>query len=178
MWLRQLPNALTVLRLCLVGVLWVLALLHWPAAFVIVLAVAWFTDAIDGAIARAYHLESRQGAMLDSIADNSIQISQPFWLWLLRPEIYTHYWVLIVILLILFVAGMVLQWLRRAPMHTYANKVTAWLVAAFLLYTYAFGLNVPFMWITFIGLAYAMTEAILILLLKDEVSEDTRSLWG
>lgn len=178
MHLKNLPNALTILRLCLVLVLWVLALMHWPIAFVIVLAIAWFTDAIDGTIARTYHLESKQGAVLDSVADNTIQLSQPFWLWLLRPEIYTHYWPLIVILLLLFIVGMVLQWQRRAPMHTVANKVTAWLVAAFLLYTYPFGLNVPFMWITFVGLFYAMGEGILILLLKDEVSEDTKSLWS
>ncbi|MBU0611668.1 MAG: CDP-alcohol phosphatidyltransferase family protein [Armatimonadetes bacterium] len=177
MSVRDIPNALTILRLCLVGVLWVLALLHWPVAFVICLAVAWFTDAIDGVIARTYHVESKQGAVLDSVADNSIQISQPFWLWLLRPEIYTHYWHLIAILLVLFVGGMILQWLRRAPMHTWANKVTAWLVAAFLLYTYAFGLCVWFMWVTFVGLVYAMGEAILILLFKDDVSEDTKSLW-
>ena len=178
MRLKDLPNALTILRLCLVGVLWALAALHWPITFVIVLAIAWFTDAIDGVIARTYHLESKQGAVLDSVADNSIQISQPFWLWLLRPEIYTHYWHLIAILLVLFLAGMILQWVRRAPMHTWANKVTAWLVAAFLLYTYAFGLVPIFMWITLVGLAYAMAEGILILLFKDEVSEDTKSLWS
>jgi len=177
MHLRGLPNALTSLRIGLVGVLWVLALVHWPVAFVIVLAVAWLTDAVDGAIARTYHLESKQGAMLDSIADNAIQISQPFWLWLLRPEIYTHYWGLIVILLVLFITGMVLQWLRHAPLHTWANKITAWLVALFLLGTYAFGLCVPFMWVTFLGLAYALSEGILILLFKDEVSENTRSWW-
>ena len=177
MSVRDIPNALTITRLCLVAVLWVLALLHAPTAFVFVLAIAWFTDAIDGVIARTYHLESKQGAVLDSVADNTIQISQPFWLWLLRPEIYTHYWHLIAILIVLFVVEMILCWLRRAPMHTWANKVTAWLVAAFLLYTYAFGLCVWFMWVTFVGLAYAMGEAILILLFKDDVSEDTKSLW-
>jgi cardiolipin synthase (CMP-forming) len=153
MILKNLPNALTILRLGLVLVLWVLALSHAPVAFVIILAVAWFTDAIDGTIARTYHLESKQGAVLDSVADNSIQLSQPFWLWLLRPEVYTHYWPLIAILLLLFIVGMILQWQRRAPMHTYANKATAWLF-------------------------YAMGEGILILLLKDEVSEDTKSLWS
>lgn len=178
MSVKNLPNALTVLRLCLVAVLWVLALAHWPVAFVICLAVAWFTDAIDGTIARMYHIESKQGAVLDSIADNSIQISQPFWLWLLRPEIYTHYWPLIAIMIVLFVAEMILCWLRKAPMHTWANKATAWLIAAFLLYTYAFGVSPVFMWMTFLGLFYAMGEAILILLFKDEVSEDTKSWWG
>jgi cardiolipin synthase (CMP-forming) len=178
MILRNLPNALTILRICLVGVLWVLALNHLPTAFVIVLAVAWFTDSIDGVIARTYHLESKQGAALDSIADNSIQISQPFWLAFLRPEIYTHYWPVIATLVVLFIVEMILSWQRRAPMHTWANKITAWIVALFLLGTYAFGVNAVCMWITFATLCYAMGEAILILLFRDDASEDTRSLWG
>jgi cardiolipin synthase (CMP-forming) len=178
MSIKNVPNALTMLRLCLVVVLWAWALLHWPTVFVITLAVAWFTDAIDGTIARKYHLESKHGAVMDSVADNSIQISQPFWVWLLRPELYTHYWHLIATLVLLFVVGMVLQWQRRAPMHTWANKASAWLIAAFLLYTYAFGVAPWFMWVTFVGLAYAMFESILILLFKDQVSEDTKSIWS
>lgn len=175
---KDVPNAICALRIALVPVLWVLAVKDLSTAFVIVLAVAWLTDAVDGYLARTYHLESKLGAVLDSIADNSIQISQPFWLWLLRPEVYDRYWHLVATLVLLFVAGMVLQWQRRAPMHTWANKITAWLVAAFLLYTYAFGLNAPFMWVTFIGLTYAMLEGILILLFKREVSEKTKSLWS
>ena len=178
MHLKNLPNALTILRLCLVPVLWVLALAHLPTAFVIVLALAWFTDAIDGYVARTYHLESKLGAMLDSIADNAIQISQPVWLWLLRPEVYIRYWPLVAILVLLFIVEMFLSWQRRAPMHTLANKITAWIVAAFLLYTYAVGLNGLFLWFTFLTLCYAMGEAVLILLLKDEASEDTKSWWG
>jgi cardiolipin synthase (CMP-forming) len=178
MSVKNVPNALTYLRLCLMLVLWVLALKHWPTAFVITLAVAWFTDAIDGTIARRYHVQTPRGAVLDSIADNSIQISQPFWLWLLRPEIYTDYWHLIGTLVVLFIAAMVLTWLRRAPMHTWANKATAWLIALFLLYTYAFGVAPWFMWVTFVGLTYATLESILILLFKDDASEDTKSLWS
>ena len=178
MRVQNIPNALTTLRLCLVVVLWALALLHWPTVFVIALALAWFTDAIDGTIARHYHIESKHGAALDSVADNSIQISQPFWLALLRPEIYTHYWPLIATLVWMFVIAMWLSYERKAPMHTRANKITAWIIALFLLYTYAFGVNAPFMWFTFITLSYATLESILILVFRDDASEDTKSLWG
>lgn len=178
MYLKHVPNAICVLRLCLIPLLWYLAYLRARGFFVGALAFTWLTDAVDGYVARTYHLESRLGARLDSIADNAVQLSMPFWLWLLRPEVYQHYWYLVAILLVLFVVSMVLQWYRNAPLHTYANKLTAWLLAAFLLYTFAVGLNRAFMWITFIALLYAIGEGIVMLATRYEVSEDTKSMWG
>lgn len=177
MYLKHVPNAICILRLCMIPVLWYIAYLRARGWFVGALAFTWFTDAIDGHIARTYHVESKLGAVLDSIADNSVQLSMPFWLWMLVPELYVRYWYLVVIMLVLFIAGMALQWYRRAPLHTYANKFTAWVLAVFLLYTFAVGLSPVFMWITFFALVYAMGEGLLILMVKREVSENTRSLW-
>ena len=174
---KDIPNALCIARLCCLPVLWILAASHLRLAFVIVLALAWLTDAIDGYLARTYHLESKLGARLDSIADDSLQISMPFWLWFLAPGLYTRFWPLVAIILALFVLAMLMQISRKAPMHTYANKLTAWWLAAFLLYTFAVGLNVTFMWLTFLALLYAMGESIVILGSPYEVSENTKSWW-
>lgn len=178
MRLKNLPNAICIVRLCMIPVLWYVAIVHERWWFVGLLAFTWFTDAIDGVIARKYHLESPLGAVLDSVSDNSVQLSMPFWLYLLVPELYTHYWYLVAIMLSAFVFSMVLQWRRRAPLHTYANKATAWLLAAFLLTTFAFGVNVIFMWFTFVCLMYALIEGILILFLRKHVSEETKTFWS
>lgn len=158
--------------------LWWIAIQHARGWFVGVLAFTWFTDALDGYLARTYHLESKLGARLDSIADDAIQLSMPFWLWFLRPEVYQRYWYLVAIMLMTFMIAMLLQLRRRAPMHTWANKLTAWLLAGFLLYTFAFGLNVVLMWITFLGVMYAMVENIIILQTFTHADETTTSMWG
>jgi phosphatidylglycerophosphate synthase len=175
MQFKDVPNAICLLRLALIPVLWLLALYEARAAFVILFAFTWFTDAVDGYLARTYHLESRRGAQLDSIADNAVQLSMPFWLWFLAPDVYRRFWPLVLIILALFILSMLMQISRKAPMHTYANKITAWLLAAFVIYTFAVGLNVAFMWITFLALTYAMVESIMILGSPYEVSEDTKS---
>ena len=175
---KDVPNAICIGRIAMIGVLWLLALTHHPGLFVGALALTWFSDAVDGYLARTYHLESRLGARLDSIADNLVQLSMLGWIYFLRPELYRDHWPPIAVLLFLFVVGMVLQYRRRAPLHTYANKLTAWVLAAFLLYTFPFGVNTIFMWVTFALLAYAMVEGLFILLLAPEVSENTKSLWG
>jgi cardiolipin synthase (CMP-forming) len=177
MKLKHLPNALCALRIACVPVLWVLAFEQLRVPFIVVLVVAWLTDAVDGTIARRYHLESPFGAKLDSIADNSLSLSMIGYVYLLRRELYTDYWYLIAILVALTVASIVLQARRKAPMHTYANKATAWVLAVFLLYTFIAGVNPVAMWITFALLSYATVEAILLLLCCKTVNEDTRCIW-
>jgi CDP-diacylglycerol--glycerol-3-phosphate 3-phosphatidyltransferase len=70
--LTQLPNALTVARLCLIPVF--VALLvqagggpSWAAG--ILFGVAAITDQIDGFLARRWHAESRFGKIADPLAD-------------------------------------------------------------------------------------------------------------
>ena len=64
------PNALSVLRLLGVPLfLWLLLGPHADLAALIVLAVAGFTDWLDGVLARALNQTSKIGALLDPAAD-------------------------------------------------------------------------------------------------------------
>ena len=70
--LQQLPNALTVARLCLIPVFVALMLNaegghSWPAG--IVFGVAGVTDQIDGFLARRWRVESDFGRIFDPLAD-------------------------------------------------------------------------------------------------------------
>jgi CDP-diacylglycerol--glycerol-3-phosphate 3-phosphatidyltransferase len=70
--LQQLPNALTVARLCLIPVFVALMLTadgghSWPAG--IVFGVAGITDQIDGFLARRWRVESDFGRIFDPLAD-------------------------------------------------------------------------------------------------------------
>ena len=65
-----LPNVLSFLRLAGVPVMvWLILGPHSDVAAVLVLAVAGFTDWLDGYIARRWHQTSRVGQMLDPVAD-------------------------------------------------------------------------------------------------------------
>ena len=74
-----LPNALTLMRIALVPAWVALAIserghalngqpVHRFAVFLLILIIG-STDAVDGFLARRYHLESNLGAMLDAVAD-------------------------------------------------------------------------------------------------------------
>lgn len=71
------PNALTILRLVLVPVFVVVFLAHphdqaWRLGATVVFIIAMVTDALDGRIARKYHLVSDFGKIWDPIADKAL----------------------------------------------------------------------------------------------------------
>lgn len=69
------PNALSVLRILLIPVFAVLFIKDYVLAAVIVMAVAAFTDLLDGKIARKFNQVSELGKILDPIADKMSQMA-------------------------------------------------------------------------------------------------------
>lgn len=75
---RQLPNAITIVRiLCAPVFFWMLLAdggsddtLRWAAAILFIVAIA--TDGIDGYIARKYNIVTDLGKLLDPIADKAL----------------------------------------------------------------------------------------------------------
>ena len=98
----NLPNKLTMLRLCTVPVMMVFLLL--PASVIPTLvcygiglalfALASLTDMFDGKIARKYHLITNFGKFMDPVADKFMVIGTLLTLLfrMLNPEIYGQYY--------------------------------------------------------------------------------------
>ena len=80
--LRQLPNAITGLRLAMAPVLPALLWTgHYRAALVLAV-VAGASDAVDGWLARRHGWSSRLGSLLDPVADKAMLGLAVFGLWL------------------------------------------------------------------------------------------------
>jgi len=109
--MNQLPNIISAFRILLVmPVVW--AILHQEFTTALILfALAGFTDALDGFLAKQFHWQSRLGSILDPLADKLLLMSSflalawieliPFWLVLaviLRDSLIVvggiaiHYW--------------------------------------------------------------------------------------
>ena len=74
-WLPIHPNSITILSviMALLGYITWLPGLEYKFESIMLFAFAFFFDAIDGAIARAKKLESKEGAFLDGIADRVVE---------------------------------------------------------------------------------------------------------
>ncbi len=69
------PNSITILSVIMAILGYIVWLPHLETKLdsILLFAFAFFFDAIDGAVARAKKLESRQGAFLDGIADRAVE---------------------------------------------------------------------------------------------------------
>ena len=178
---KHVPNALCLVRICTVPVLWVLAVREMRVAFVALLAFAYLTDAIDGAIARRFHLESHFGAWLDTIADNSVTISMIGWVYVLLPALYREHGALIGFLVVGFLGSIALQYLRfgrRVPLHLYSNKISAWFAGLFLVHAFLFGPNDLFLYVAAAIVGFSLVEEIALLASRRDLDENVRSAFS
>jgi cardiolipin synthase len=72
---NQLPNIISVFRILLVlPVVWALLNQGYVTALIL-FAIAGFTDALDGFLAKQFHWQSRLGSILDPLADKLLLVS-------------------------------------------------------------------------------------------------------
>lgn len=71
-YLKQIPNALTTLRLLMAIPIWLLILRENYSAVLWLAAIAGFSDLIDGWLARKLDAISRYGAVLDPLSDKAL----------------------------------------------------------------------------------------------------------
>jgi cardiolipin synthase len=168
--LRLLPNQLTAVRLALIPVLWVLAFLDQAPLVGVVLAVAAFTDVLDGFIARRTRTVTRFGGAMDSIADHLLSTSAVFFMFMLEPEFTRERWLPLLTWAALGVATLAYGWARHrriANVHLWSAKLGNVVAYAFLTVLFLFpGYSFAF-FVVSIGMIYLGAVETLLVLSRD-----------
>ncbi|MFW5951988.1 MAG: CDP-alcohol phosphatidyltransferase family protein [Gemmatimonadota bacterium] len=166
---------LTLLRMGLVPVLWVLALLELPVHLGAGLAVAGLTDVLDGPVARWTGRSSRIGGQLDSVADILLMGSIFWWFVLLRPEFFIENAIPLVVWAVIGSAAVVVTLVkfgRFGNLHLYSAKAAGVVDYVFAVWVIVFGTYSQGFFVIAVGLAIlASTETLLVALTRDSVSE-------
>jgi CDP-diacylglycerol--glycerol-3-phosphate 3-phosphatidyltransferase len=129
-------NSITIYRLITAPLLIFLALDHRIVLFKWLLAVSFFTDAIDGFLSRRYHVSSKLGSRLDSIADDFTVIAAIVGIFVFKPGFIRHELIILGILFGLYILQTVMamiQYGKITSFHTYLAKIAAVLQGIFLL---------------------------------------------
>jgi CDP-diacylglycerol--glycerol-3-phosphate 3-phosphatidyltransferase len=147
--------------------------------FLILLAVALITDALDGFFARRLGQTSSLGAQLDSWGDLAVFFAVPIAAWLLWPEIIRREFFYVTVAMISFIVPIVAGWLRFRRLtsyHTWGAKATA---VALAISTPILLLNGPplLFRIAVLLLSCTALEEICITLILPAWQSDVRSLW-
>ena len=179
-WLRQVPNALSLARLLAVPVLAAFAALGRESAFTWVLIPALLTDIADGLIARLYGLESRVGAMLDSVADTLLMFVSLYGLWTFFPEVVKdHAWLVgaAVGLWLLEDVLALARYRRLSSFHTYLSKIVANLLGFFIGWLFLFGFEPWMLYVAMGASILASLEEIALVAWLPKWRADVRGLW-
>lgn len=129
-------NGVTFYRTLAAPLLIFLIIYHQMDWFKWLLAVSFFTDAIDGYLARRFKVTSIAGAKLDSIGDDLTVLSGVIGMIVFKPDFLKQQISLLILLFSLFALQAVLALIKFGKMtsfHTYAAKIAAVLQGGFLI---------------------------------------------
>lgn len=145
------------------------------------LALSFFTDAIDGYLARRFKVTSIAGAKLDSIGDDLTVLSGTIGMIVFKPDFLKQEIFLLILLWSLFALQTVLAFIKFRKMtsfHTYAAKTAAILQGVFLILL--FFLPNP-LYVLFYATAFVtaleLIEEIIITLWLSEWKTDVKGLY-
>jgi len=99
-----------------------LTLLKW------LIAISFFTDAIDGPLSRKYNVTSVFGSRLDSVADDATVLVSTLSLWIIFPGFMRENWMIIAGLFGMFgiqTVAALIAYKKVTSFHTYLAKTAA-----------------------------------------------------
>lgn len=145
------------------------------------LALSFFTDAIDGYLARRFKVTSIAGARLDSIGDDLTVITGIIGMIVFKAAFFNQQRFLLILLLALFGLQTVFAFIKFRKMtsfHTYAAKAAAVLQGVFLILL--FFLPNPLYSLFYVAVvvtAVELIEEIIMILLLPRWKSDVRGLY-
>lgn len=176
-----LVNGITMYRLVAAPVLLLFIYFGRSEYFKWLLAVSFFTDAIDGFLARRYKVNSSFGARLDSIADDFTIFVALIGIYVFKPEVLKEHWIVVILLLILLVTQNILSLIRYKKLssfHTYSAKLAAVFQGVFILLVF-FMPAVPdtIFYMAAIITAIDLLEEIILVFILKEWKTDVKGLY-
>lgn len=177
----RLVNLITLYRIIAAPVLLYLAFSYQFEIFKWLLATSFFTDLIDGQLARRYKATSVLGAKLDSIGDDLTVLVGVVGLFVARPEFIREQAIYFAILFALFLVQLTYALKRYGKItsfHTYLAKLAALLQGIFLCGSFFF--EAPWytlFYITFIIIALELIEEIIMIYLLPQWKNDVPGIY-
>jgi len=174
-------NCITLYRIVTAPLLVVLLFKGEQELFKWLLGVSFFTDLIDGVLARTFKVTSILGARLDSIGDDLTVLVAILGLGVLQPQFFIEQWTLLLPLGILFLlqTGFALyRYGKITSFHTYLAKLAALAQGVFLLFFFFFEIiHYPLFYAGFFITMAELSEEIVIVWMLPCWKSNVRGLW-
>ncbi|MFN5803769.1 MAG: CDP-alcohol phosphatidyltransferase family protein [Sphingomonadales bacterium] len=174
-------NGITLYRVLAAPFLLGLLLSGPPVWFKWMVALSFFTDMIDGVLARFFRVNSTLGARLDSIGDDLTVLITTAGLLMIKPELLTEQWMWLLPLVILFLiqtAYALYRYKRISSFHTRLAKLAAFAQGLFLLTFWFFDtIHYPLFYTAVIITMLELAEEIVLVAWFKEWTTDVKGLY-
>ena len=174
-------NCITLYRIITAPLLVYLLLTNELNWFKWLLGISFFTDLIDGELARSYKVTSVLGARLDSIGDDLTVLVAIFGLWYLNSDFLLQEWAVLAPLAFLFLFQMgsaLFRYGKITSFHTMLAKLAALTQGVFLL-SYFFLGNVQYalFYAAIVITGIELLEEIILVYWLPEWESNIKGLW-
>ena len=174
-------NGITIYRIIAAPVLLYLIIMKEVDLFKWLLAISFFSDAIDGYLARKYKVTSILGSQLDSIGDDlTVAVAFAGLLLLKTPFVKDEiiYFIAIFILYLLQNGFAFVKYHKATSFHTYIAKMAAVMQGLFLIFIFL--LKEPFMPLFYFAVtvtAIDLLEELMMVILLPKWESDIKGLY-
>jgi len=177
--LCTLPNLLTCSRFVFAPVLLWLAWQGYETAFLILLAITFLTDVLDGYTARLLNQSSELGARLDTAADLVIYTTLAIAVWCLWPDIVQREVIYVFLVIASYITPILIGFIKFHALtsyHTWLVKLAVVLLGLSFFILFIFDVAWPFHLAVFFCILAAIEE-ISITIISKELLSDISSIW-
>jgi len=174
------PNIISSFRILAAPVMWWLLYIGNKEAFVWLLTAAFFSDAIDGFIARALNQVSKLGSMLDSYGDSLTILSGLAGIVRFRYDLVEQHIVVMFVVIGLHIIQLLLSlWRYGKPssFHTFSSKIAAIAIGVFILVTFHYAFLFWLFVITIAALILDAIEESILVFYMPEWNTDVKGLY-
>jgi cardiolipin synthase (CMP-forming) len=172
---RNIPNIISSARLCATGFLLALVLLHRVETFKWLLLACLLSDIVDGLIARAFHLTSKLGAFLDSLADVATMSLAVLGVLVFQRVFVVQHSTGLLLIVGSYVAEIVAslwRYGRVSSFHTVLARVAAFMAGVFVMWLFLWGYQDWLFQRTVMIYIVALSEEMLLIYLLPEWRND------
>ncbi|TAH42860.1 MAG: CDP-alcohol phosphatidyltransferase family protein [Bacteroidetes bacterium] len=175
-------NAITLYRLIAAPILIILIITKDLDLFKWLLALSFFTDLIDGFLARKFKVTSILGSRLDSIADDSTVVAALIGLFVFKYDFVQHELIFLFGLLGLFLTQniiAIIKYHKITSFHTYLAKISAILQGLFFILIFLLQQPVYFLFYTAVLFtALDLIEEIILVFLLPKWEANVKGLFS
>jgi cardiolipin synthase (CMP-forming) len=175
------PNIISMGRIILFPILLLLIITKQYYAFAYLLAFSLITDIVDGYIARRFKLQTKEGAVLDSLADVGSYIAALIGIAVFHLYVYKNYTVIISIFIILYIIRAIIVQIKynrpSAGLHLYTAKIGGYCQGVFIFTLFVYKFIEPLFIISMLIGIYELLEGIFIILHAKEPQLNAKSIF-